>query len=60
MPKEGLILNQEKIEGVSSKDNKPYSFEAYYVVVNGIQLRLKPSDETVKQVLKQYYEKEAN
>jgi predicted RNA-binding protein with TRAM domain len=52
--KKDLILQVKEITG--SKDGRDYSFEGYYVIVNGIELSLKPADNTVKQVLKNYYE----
>ena len=54
MPKKDLVLQVKEISG--SKDGRDYSFEGYFVVVNGIELSLKPADKTVKQVLKNYYE----
>lgn len=49
-----LVLQVKEISG--SKDGREYSFEGYYVVINGIELSLKPADNTVKQVLKNYFE----
>jgi len=53
-----LELQFERVEGISSKTNKEYAFNSYYVLVNGIRLNLIPKDTTVSQVLDQYYREE--
>jgi len=50
-----LELKVEVIKGVSQKTEKEYEFNSYFVEVNGIKLQLKPVDNTVSQVLSQYY-----
>jgi hypothetical protein len=56
--KEALVLHVETIEGISTKTDKAYKFNSYYVFVNGIKLQLKPVDNTVAQVLEQYHNTE--
>lgn len=53
---EKLELFTEVVE-VTTKEGKAFSFNGYYVVVNGIKLSLKPNDNTVKQVLEDYFKK---
>ena len=55
MGKPLLILQVEEVTGTSSKTNKPYAFNKYFVLVNGIELQMTPSDRTVQQVLEQYH-----
>lgn len=52
-----LELQMEVVKGISQKTGQEYEFNTYYVEVNGIKLQLKPSDNTVKQVLDQTYGK---
>jgi hypothetical protein len=33
-----------------------YSYDVYYVEVNGLKIDLKPKDGTAKQILKQHFE----
>jgi len=48
-----LVLCSKEVK--FEKDGKTYDFKAYYVIINGIELSLRPADNTVKQVLENYY-----
>lgn len=50
-----LILVHKKESYV--KDGVAREFDKYVIHFNGIELEMKPADNTVRQVLKTYYEK---
>lgn len=58
MPKEDymqvLELQHEQVS-YKKQDGTEAKFVRFYVSVNGIKLEVKPSDNTVRQVLHQYY-----
>lgn len=53
--KKTLTLSASVKSVVSKKDGKTYDFNVYTVNVGGIDFELKPVDNTVKNVLNQYF-----
>lgn len=51
-----LIL-QVKQGSFKGDDGKSINYEGYFVEIDGIQLALKPVDNTAKQIIRNYFEK---
>lgn len=49
-----LVLKQKKISLINKQGNE-IELEVYYVVVNDIEVNLKPNDYTCKSILENYY-----
>lgn len=51
-----LVL-QVKHGNFKGEDGKSVNYESYFVEIDGIQLALKPVDNTAKQIIRNYFEK---
>lgn len=49
------VMLEVNINKYTNKEGKPVEYVQYGVTINGIFLELKPSDNTVRQVLKAHY-----
>lgn len=55
MAKDLLVLKSKKESYI--KDGVTKEFTKYYVTINDIELQVSPADNTVRQVLQNYFEK---
>lgn len=58
MAKDLLVLKSKKESYI--KDSVTKEFTKYYVTINDIELQVSPADNTVRQVLQNYFEKGGN
>lgn len=56
---EQLVLKQKKISLINKQGNE-ISLDVYYVVVNEIEINLKPNDYTSKSILENYFKNNIN
>lgn len=56
MAKNENVMLEININRYINKDGKPVEYVQYGVTLNGIFLELKPSDNTVRQVLKNHFD----
>lgn len=56
MAKNDNVMLEVNINRYTNKEGKPVEYVQYGVTLNGIFLELKPSDNTVRQVLKNHFD----
>lgn len=54
MTEKKIEITAELREGVSTKTNQPYRFYTYYMIVNGVQVALRPENRTAGALLEWY------
>lgn len=51
--KKDLVL--QHMTGKGQNEGREFSYEQYFVEVNGVKLVMKPADNTAKQILSSYF-----